>query len=72
MLDAGWLAGDARGDGKDYFSFGGIDTSPDHKLVAYAVDTQGSEFYKIHIQDIATGAETAAGLAAAAQARVKR
>ncbi|MEH6488827.1 S9 family peptidase [Hyphomonas oceanitis] len=54
------LDGDAMGEGKDYFSFGGIDTSPDHKLVAYAVDTQGSEFYKIHIQDIATGADTAA------------
>ena len=54
------LDGDAMGKDKDYFSFGGIDTSPDHKLVAYSVDTQGSEFYKIHIQDIETGAETAA------------
>ena len=54
------LDGDAMGKGKDYFSFGGIDTSPDHKLVAYSTDTQGSEFYQIHIQDIETGAETAA------------
>lgn len=54
------LDGDAMGKDKDYFAFGGIDTSPDHKLVAYAVDTQGSEFYKIHIQDIETGTETAA------------
>jgi oligopeptidase B len=54
------LDGDAMAKDKDYFSFGGIDTSPDHKLVAYSVDTQGSEFYKIHIQDIETGAETAA------------
>ena len=54
------LDGDAMGEGKDYFSFGGIDTSPDHKLVAYSTDTQGSEFYQIHIQDIETGAETAA------------
>lgn len=54
------LDGDAMGKGKDYFSFGGIDTSPDHKQVAYAVDTQGSEFYKIRIQDISSGDETAA------------
>ncbi len=54
------LDGDAMGKGKDYFSFGGIDTSPDHNQVAYAVDTQGSEFYKIHIQDISSGDETAA------------
>ncbi|WP_430401543.1 S9 family peptidase [Hyphomonas sp.] len=54
------LDGDAMGKDKEYFSFGGIDTSPDHKQVAYAVDTQGSEFYKIHIQDVETGAETAA------------
>ncbi|WP_373005166.1 S9 family peptidase [Hyphomonas sp.] len=53
------LDGDAMGEGKDYFSFGGIDTSPDHQLVAYSTDTQGSEFYQIHIQDIETGDETA-------------
>ncbi|MFT5776335.1 S9 family peptidase [Hyphomonas sp.] len=53
------LDGDAMGEGKDYFAFGGIDTSPDHQLVAYSTDTQGSEFYQIHIQDIETGDETA-------------
>lgn len=49
------LDGDALGAGKDYFSFGGIDTSPDHKYIAYATDTQGSEFYQIRVKDTATG-----------------
>ena len=30
--------------------------SPDHKLIAYAVDTKGSEFYTVNIIEAATGA----------------
>ena len=30
--------------------------SPDHRLVAYAVDTKGSEFYTVNVIDAATGA----------------
>ncbi len=29
--------------------------SPDHALFAYAVDEQGSEVYRIHVKDLATG-----------------
>ncbi len=54
------LDGDEMAKGTDYFAFNGIDTSPDHKQIAYAVDTQGSEFYTIHIRDIATGKDSAA------------
>ena len=49
------LDGDSMGEGKAYFSFGGLGVSPDHKLVGYAVDDQGSEIYEIKFRDIATG-----------------
>ncbi|MCA8903194.1 MAG: S9 family peptidase, partial [Hyphomonas sp.] len=52
------LDGDKMAEGTDYFSFGGIDTSPDHERIAYATDTQGSEFYEIRIKDIATGEDS--------------
>ena len=49
------LDGDKMSEGADYFSFGSIDTSPDHSLIAYALDTQGSEFYTVTITNIETG-----------------
>jgi len=54
------LDGDKMAEGTDYFSFGGIDTSPDHSVIAYGVDTQGSEFYTVSIRNIETGEEVAA------------
>jgi len=44
--------------GASYFGFGGAEHSPDHRLLAWAADRQGSEFYTIHIRDIATGKDT--------------
>ncbi len=44
--------------GGGYFGFGGAGHSPDHALLAWAADRQGSEFYTIHIRDIATGKDT--------------
>jgi len=41
--------------GKAYFQVGGASHSPDHSLYAWAVDEQGSEYYAIRIQDLATG-----------------
>ncbi len=49
------LDGDALGAGKAYFSFGEVEHSPDHRLIAYAVDEQGSEYYTIRFRDTATG-----------------
>ncbi|MEO0549231.1 MAG: S9 family peptidase [Pseudomonadota bacterium] len=49
------LDGDEMGDGKAYFSFGEVAHSPDHKLIAYAVDEQGSEYYDIHFKNLETG-----------------
>jgi len=54
------LDGDKMAEGKDYFSFGSIDTSPDHSVIAYSVDTQGSEFYTIAVKNIETGEDVAA------------
>lgn len=56
------LDGDALGKEEDYFSFGGIDTSPDHSLIAYATDTQGSEFYTIRLKNIETGEDQGVGI----------
>ncbi|MBR9834065.1 MAG: S9 family peptidase [Alphaproteobacteria bacterium] len=49
------LDGDVLGKDKAYFSFGALGHSPDHKLVAYAYDDQGSEYYTIKFRDTATG-----------------
>jgi oligopeptidase B len=49
------LDGDKMGEGKAYFAFGALGHSPDHKLVAYAYDDQGSEVYDIKFRDLATG-----------------
>nr|WP_321440857.1 S9 family peptidase [uncultured Hyphomonas sp.] len=54
------LDGDKMAEGTDYFSFGNIDTSPDHSLIAYALDTQGSEFYTVTITNIETEEPAAA------------
>ena len=51
--------GDAEGEGADFFDIGGVDASNDHRLLAYAVDRLGSEYYDIRIRDIATGEERA-------------
>ncbi|MEO0465785.1 MAG: S9 family peptidase [Pseudomonadota bacterium] len=49
------LDGDAMGDGKAYFSFGDLENSPDHKIIAYSYDDQGSEFYDVRFRDAETG-----------------
>ena len=49
------LDGDAMGEGKAYFAFNDVEHSPNHKLIAYAVDEQGSEFYNIKFKNLETG-----------------
>ena len=39
-----------------YFRIASVSHSPDHRLIAYAVDTKGSEFYTVNIIEAATGA----------------
>lgn len=57
------VGGDARlildepqlAEGKEYFRLGGMDVSPDGRLLAYAVDDNGSERFTIRIKDLETG-----------------
>ena len=41
----------------DYFRLGGHAVSPDGRLLAYAVDTNGSERYVLKVRDLNTGAD---------------
>ncbi|MCT8971262.1 S9 family peptidase [Microbaculum marinisediminis] len=54
LLDADFMAS-----GKAYFRMASADHSPNHKLIHYAVDEMGSEFYTIRIRDIASGEDFA-------------
>jgi oligopeptidase B len=38
-----------------YFRIANVAHSPDHKLIAYAVDTKGSELYTVHVVEADTG-----------------
>ena len=46
----------AAAEGHDYFRLGAIVSSPDYTLLATQADDDGSERFKLHIRDIATGA----------------
>jgi oligopeptidase B len=37
-----------------YLNLGSFRVSPDHKYLAYAIDTSGSEYYAIHVKEIDT------------------
>ncbi|MBL7995058.1 S9 family peptidase [bacterium] len=50
LLDANEL-----GEGKDYFSLGVFQVSPDHHFLAYSTDTNGSEKYTLYIKDLRAG-----------------
>jgi oligopeptidase B len=50
LLDVNQLA-----EGKDYTYLGVYEVSPDHKLLAYATDTTGSERYTLRVKDLETG-----------------
>lgn len=39
----------------DYFELGNFAISPDHRLLAYTVDTDGSEKYTLYVKDLETG-----------------
>jgi oligopeptidase B len=50
LLDANALA-----EGKEYFSLGEFTVSPNHEVLAYAIDTDGSEYYDVFFKDLTTG-----------------
>ncbi len=45
----------ALADGHDYFRLGAMSVSPDGRLLAYAIDTNGSERFEARIKDLFTG-----------------
>ena len=49
------LDGNALAAGRPFFRLGQWRVSPDHRLLAYAVDLVGSEAYRIRIRDLAAG-----------------
>jgi oligopeptidase B len=51
------LDGDASAKGCDYWDIRKLAHSPDHRLIAYAIDDKGSEFYTLHVIEAATGRE---------------
>jgi oligopeptidase B len=53
------LDGNKEAEGFAYWSLGGASHSPDHKLLSYATDTNGSEFYTIRFRDLETGNDLA-------------
>jgi oligopeptidase B len=46
---------EAMAKGKAFYEVAAADHSPDHALLAYAVDEQGSEVCRIYVKDLATG-----------------
>ncbi len=56
------LHGDAMAQGHGYFDIGAAGHSPDHRFLAYAVDTQGSELFTIRIRDLTSGEDLPADL----------
>lgn len=53
------LDGDSESEGQDYFRLGGVEHSPDHRYLAYAVDTSGAETWIIRIRDLDSGTDLA-------------
>ena len=51
LIDGNELAKDHA-----YFRISNVAHSPDHRLIAYAVDTKGSEFSTVHVVEAATSA----------------
>ena len=44
--------------GHEYFRIGGIDISPNNKIMAYSVDTLSRRLYTIHFKNLETGIES--------------
>jgi oligopeptidase B len=48
---------DAASKGHSYFSARGISHTRDHRRLAYAVDTNGSEYYEVRLRDLTSGTD---------------
>ncbi|HUN90461.1 MAG TPA: S9 family peptidase [Burkholderiaceae bacterium] len=50
------LDGNAMAVGHEYFQIGDTDVSPDGRLLAFTIDTNGRRQYTLHVKDLQTGA----------------
>ena len=53
------IDGDKEADGKAYFRIGGVDHAPDHSLLAWSYDDNGSEFFTLHFREAESGKDLA-------------
>ena len=51
------LDGDKESEGSEFFNIGDVAHSPDHQLIATAIDRLGSEYYAIRVRNIESGEE---------------
>ncbi|GAB3084700.1 MULTISPECIES: S9 family peptidase [unclassified Phycicoccus] len=49
------LDGNLEAMGHEFFSLGALSISPDHRWLAYAVDTEGDERFALRVKDLSTG-----------------
>jgi oligopeptidase B len=49
------LDGNKLAEGLAYFALGGVSHSHDHKLLAFAADDKGSEYYTLKLREVASG-----------------
>ena len=47
--------GPKEAEGFDYFALGHVQHSPDHRKLAWSVDSNGSEFYRLKLRDLDSG-----------------
>jgi oligopeptidase B len=49
------LDGNKMGAGKSYFALGGLNVSPNNKILAYGIDTVSRRKYRVYFKDLETG-----------------
>ncbi|WP_406830352.1 S9 family peptidase [Pedococcus sp. KACC 23699] len=49
------LDGNLESKGHEFFALGALSISPDHRLLAYAVDTEGDERFALRVKDLGSG-----------------
>src|SRR5690606_6787729 len=57
ILDCNAEAAKGGDDGHEYFDVHAVEASPDHTLLAWSSDTDGSEKYTLRVRDLATNEE---------------